>query len=137
MLGSLACDCQDQLYCALEQISQDDEGGVILYLLQEGRGIGLANKIKTYYLQSAGFDTVEANHALGFNDDERDFSLAKLILDDLGIKSIRLITNNTRKVSQLLDLGIKVTQRVRMEIFQNNYNARYLKTKFEKLGHIL
>jgi GTP cyclohydrolase II len=106
--------------------------------MQEGRGIGLSNKIKTYQLQSeCGLDTLEANLALGFKDDERDFSIAGLILKDLEINSIRLITNNPRKIQDLQKYNVNITSRVKLKIFQNKYNKKYLETKFEKLGHIL
>lgn len=137
LLGSLSCDCRSQLHSAIHHINSDSDGGIIVYLMQEGRGIGLANKIKTYKLQrEQALDTLQANLALGFKDDERDFTVAWLILKDLGVKNIRLITNNPRKIQDLEKHGIHITDRVRLKIFKNEYNAKYLETKFEKLGHI-
>lgn len=135
LLGSLRCDCGHQLQLALNQIAK--HGGVLLYLRQEGRGIGLANKIKAYALQDLGMDTVEANQYLGFAPDQRDYGLAAQMLRAMNIRQVRLLTNNPRKVSGLLDYDIGVIERVPLEIPPNLNNIRYLKTKREKLGHLL
>jgi GTP cyclohydrolase II len=136
ILGSMRCDCGDQLRGALSKM-QAENGGVVLYLDQEGRGIGLANKLRAYQLQDQGLDTYAANRALGFADDERDFSLAAAILRDLGISSLRLLTNNPSKVEQLQSFGITVTQRVPHETQSNPHNAKYLAAKGSKGKHIL
>ncbi len=133
-LGSLRCDCRDQLENALRMIGQMDKG-VLLYMRQEGRGIGLINKIRAYGLQDYGFDTVEANVALGFRDDERDYSVAAHMLSSLKVRSIRLITNNPRKMDQLTHYGIKITGRIPIVIPPNEHNIFYLRTKAEKSGH--
>lgn len=135
-LGSLRCDCRDQLEGALKMIGQM-EHGILLYLRQEGRGIGLTNKLRAYELQDTGLDTVQANEALGFRDDERDYSTAAHMLDSLLIKSVRLITNNPRKIEGLESLGIRVTGRIPLVIPPNPYNAFYLETKATKSGHLL
>ena len=137
LFGSLACDCQDQLNSAIELIKDSKKGGIIIYLMQEGRGIGLANKLMAYDLQSKGLDTAEANLRLGFSIDERDFKDVKLILDDLGVKSFKLITNSSKKLLLLKSYGLQITHRVPMKVFENAHNKKYLKTKFEKMGHIL
>lgn len=134
VLGSLKCDCGPQLNGALAQMA--DEGGVLLYLNQEGRGIGLVNKMRAYALQDQGFDTVEANHRLGFEDDERDFRVGAAILDKLGIGAVRLLTNNPRKVEMLEKCGIHVAQRIPLWVGENPLNAAYLQTKSEKSGHL-
>jgi 3,4-dihydroxy 2-butanone 4-phosphate synthase/GTP cyclohydrolase II len=135
-LGSLRCDCGEQLHRALEQISHEDRG-VLLYMHQEGRGIGLENKLKAYALQERGLDTVEANEALGFKPDLRHYGIGAQILADLGLSRIQLMTNNPRKIVGLDGYGLKVTRRVPLEIPANRSNQRYLKTKKSKLGHLL
>jgi GTP cyclohydrolase II len=134
--GSLRCDCRDQLEAAMRMIGQM-ENGVLLYLRQEGRGIGFINKIRAYSLQDAGYDTVQANLALGFRDDERDYSVAPHILESLKIRSIRLMTNNPRKLNELHRFGVKVTERIPLVIPPNPYNEFYLRTKAEKSGHLM
>lgn len=136
VLGSLKCDCGPQLHGALEQMTTEG-GGVLLYLNQEGRGIGLANKMRAYFLQDQGFDTVEANHRLGFEDDERNFSVGAAILADLGIRQVRLLTNNPRKIAMLENLGINVVERVPLKVGENAINQAYLATKAVKSGHLL
>ena len=135
-LFSMRCDCGEQLQVALKAIA--DEGrGALLYLRQEGRGIGLLNKIKAYKLQDAGADTVEANEALGFGADMRDYSICKPMLAYLGITSLRLMTNNPRKVTAMEALGIKVVERIALETPHNPHNQHYLATKAGKLGHLM
>lgn len=136
VFGSLRCDCGRQLKKSLEIIAQNKKG-VILYMNQEGRGIGLADKIRAYSLQDKGLDTVEANEALGYDADLRDYGIGAQILADLGLKDIRLLTNNPRKIVGLEGYGLKVVERVPLEIEPNPLNYRYLKTKKEKLGHDL
>lgn len=132
--GSARCDCGLQLKAALTQIEK--EGGVLLYMRQEGRGIGLSNKIRAYALQDSGMDTVEANHRLGFAADERDYGIASQILKLLGIKKIRLMTNNPDKVNGISRYGIEVVSRESIEIQPNPHNIAYLRTKRDKLGHL-
>lgn len=135
VLGSLRCDCGNQLSYALERIEK--EGGVVLYLKQEGRGIGLLNKIRAYKLQDQGLDTVEANLRLGLPEDARDYGVAHQILKDLGIASIRLMTNNPKKVQKLQEYGTKVVERIPIVVGINKHNTNYLKTKMEKMGHLI
>jgi 3,4-dihydroxy 2-butanone 4-phosphate synthase / GTP cyclohydrolase II len=135
-LGSLRCDCQDQLHAAMMMVEQEGRG-VVLYMRQEGRGIGLANKLKAYKLQEEGKDTVEANEALGFKADLRDYGLGAQILHDLGIRKMRLMTNNPRKVVGLESYALEIVERVPIEIPSNVKNAHYLQTKRSKLGHLL
>lgn len=136
VFGSKRCDCGEQLHRALQMIGKQHRG-VFLYMRQEGRGIGLANKLKAYALQDKGLDTVEANVALGFGADLRDYGIGAQILADLGLKEIRLITNNPKKIIGLEGYGLKVMERVPLIISPNKVNARYLKTKKDKLGHYL
>jgi 3,4-dihydroxy 2-butanone 4-phosphate synthase/GTP cyclohydrolase II len=136
VFGSRRCDCGPQLEAALERISEEGVG-VVLYLRQEGRGIGLENKLKAYALQEAGHDTVEANLALGFQPDERDFAVGAHMLKALGLSSIRLLTNNPRKIATMERHGIVVRERVATCIPAEPYNAQYLATKRDKLGHLL
>ncbi|MEO0939379.1 MAG: GTP cyclohydrolase II [Pseudomonadota bacterium] len=135
VLGSLKCDCGPQLRGALAQMGAEG-AGVLLYLNQEGRGIGLANKMRAYALQDQGFDTVEANHRLGFEDDERDFRLGADILRSLGFSSVRLMTNNPAKVARMESCGIAVAERVPLKVGENPLNAHYLATKATKSGHL-
>jgi len=132
-LGSLKCDCGEQLEYAMKEIQK--HGGMIIYLRQEGRGIGLFNKVNAYALQDRGFDTVEANHQLGFEADMRDFSIVEKILKEFNIKKIKLLTNNPRKEFALKE--IEVIERLPIKIKPNPFNENYLRTKKEKLGHKL
>ena len=136
VMGSLRCDCRDQLESALKKIGRM-ERGMILYLRQEGRGIGLINKIRAYSLQDQGLDTVEANLALGFRDDERDYAVAAHMLMSLKIESVQLMTNNPKKISQLTQYGIKVNGRIPHIMEPNEYNRFYLETKAAKSGHLI
>jgi GTP cyclohydrolase II len=136
LIGSLKCDCGPQLHAALAQIGAQG-AGVLLYLNQEGRGIGLANKMRAYALQDQGFDTVEANHRLGFEDDERDFRLGATMLRAMGFSRLRLVTNNPAKVAMMQRCGLDVTERVPLRVGRTRFNARYLDTKAAKSGHLL
>ena len=136
VLGSRRCDCGEQLEAAVRMIAEAGRG-VLVYLHQEGRGIGLANKIRAYALQDKGLDTVEANLELGFTDDPRDYGISAQILRDLGVSSVKLLTNNSRKISGLTSYGIEVTERVPIEALPHALNIGYLRTKRAKLGHIL
>ncbi|HSQ59970.1 MAG TPA: GTP cyclohydrolase II [Acidobacteriota bacterium] len=135
-IGSLRCDCRDQLETALRAIAAE-ERGLVLYLRQEGRGIGLLNKIRAYGLQDRGLDTVEANVALGFRDDEREYSIAAHMLMSLRVKSVRLMTNNPRKINDLSRFGIQITGRKPHVIPPNEHNRFYLETKALKSGHFI
>lgn len=137
VFGSLRCDCQSQLYQALEIIAKEGKGVLVYMRGHEGRGIGIINKIKAYALQEKGYDTVEANHKLGFNSDLRDFGTGAQILLDLGIRKMKLITNNPRKIVALEGFDLEIVDRVPIEITPNPYNERYLFTKREKLGHFI
>ena len=135
VLGSLKCDCGPQLQAALAQMAAAGSG-VLLYLNQEGRGIGLANKLRAYSLQDQGFDTVEANHRLGFEDDERDFRIGADILRRMGFHAVRLLTNNPRKLAMMQSCGLSVTERVALRVGETRQNAGYLATKIAKSGHL-
>jgi GTP cyclohydrolase II len=134
VLGSLKCDCRDQLDAALDRIAAEGSG-VVVYLRQEGRGIGLGNKIRAYALQNGGADTVEANEQLGFEADARNYDLAGAILADLGVKSVRLMTNNPLKVRGLEAAGVRVAERVSHWVGENQHNTKYLAVKRHKMGH--
>ena len=136
LLGSLRCDCHDQLEMAMQAIAREGRG-LLIYEYQEGRGIGLMAKLEAYELQDAGLDTVEANHALGFKADCRDFSLPAAILRDLRIKRVRLLSNNPRKAGALIENGIEVVAELRCEAAPNPYSLAYLRTKKERMGHVL
>jgi GTP cyclohydrolase II len=136
VLGSLRCDCRDQLISALQTIGESS-AGVLLYLRQEGRGIGLTNKIRAYALQDDGHDTIDANRMLGFADDARDYRVAAEMLEELGARSIRLMTNNPAKVESLVSHGIRITERVPIVMAPNPHNEAYLATKRERAGHLL
>lgn len=136
VLGSQRCDCRHQLIKALEVIEKNNSG-IVIYAFQEGRGIGLINKLRAYYLQERGFDTVEANLALGFPEDLRDYAFVRDILDDLGVVSIALLTNNPNKIEQLQHYGVTITRRVNHEIPACPNNHHYLETKKVRMGHLL
>ena len=136
VFGSKRCDCQEQLHRALHELEESGEG-LLIYLRQEGRGIGILNKLKAYKLQDEGYDTVEANHKLGFSDDLRDYAVAAQIIKDLEIKSIILKTNNPKKIEGLEKYGIKVSGRTEIEITANDVDKNYLKVKKENMGHLL
>ena len=133
---SLRCDCRFQLTESLNQIAKK-ELGVIFYLQQEGRGIGLSNKIRAYNLQDKGFDTVEANHQLGFEEDERSYETVSAMISFLGIKKIDLMTNNPKKINALKSFGVIINQRVPLSTDTNKHNQKYISTKIKKLGHLL
>jgi 3,4-dihydroxy 2-butanone 4-phosphate synthase / GTP cyclohydrolase II len=134
--GSLRCDCKDQLNAAMMMIERENRG-VLLYMRQEGRGIGLANKLRAYNLQDAGFDTVQANIELGFRDDLRDYGIGAQILVDLGVRKMRLLTNNPRKIVGLKSYGLEVVERIAIESMPNEVNEHYLRTKRDKMGHFI
>jgi len=136
VFGSMRCDCGDQLDSALEMIEKEGQG-VLLYMRQEGRGIGLSNKLLAYQLQEHGKDTVEANEALGFKADLRNYGIGAQVLSDLGIKNIRLLTNNPKKIVGLEGYGLKIIERVPIEICPNDLNKKYLQTKRDKMGHLI
>ncbi|MDE5617402.1 MAG: GTP cyclohydrolase II [Ureaplasma sp.] len=136
VFGSLRCDCGPQFDKAMKMISEN-KSGVLLYMRQEGRGIGLVNKLRAYKLQEEGMDTLQANLALGFEGDMREYYIAAQILKDLKIKSLELLTNNPEKLTQLEDYGIKIAKRIPIEIIANKYDESYLKTKKTKMGHML
>jgi 3,4-dihydroxy 2-butanone 4-phosphate synthase / GTP cyclohydrolase II len=136
VFGSRRCDCGPQLHQAMRQVAEEGRG-VIVYMRQEGRGIGLANKIKAYKLQEKGYDTVEANLKLGYKMDLREYGLGAQILVDLGLKTIRLLTNNPKKVVGLDGYGLEIVEQVPIRIKPNPHNERYLQTKREKLGHLV
>jgi len=136
VLHSLRCDCGDQLHAAMEMIEKEGKG-VVLYLRQEGRGIGILNKIKAYALQDLGKDTVEANEALGFKADLRDYGIGAQILSDLGIRKMRLMTNNPKKLKGLEGYHLKIVERIPIVVEPTDYSLKYLKTKKEKMGHLL
>ena len=133
-MGSLKCDCREQLHTAMERIAAEGSG-VVVYLRQEGRGIGLGNKVRAYALQNSGADTVEANLALGFEADARSYDIAGEIMRDLGVQSVRLLTNNPLKIKGLEDAGVKVAARVSHWVGENQHNAGYLAVKRHKMGH--
>ncbi|MEA3456872.1 MAG: GTP cyclohydrolase II [Campylobacterota bacterium] len=132
-LGSVKCDCGEQLQFALGLIAR--EGGMLIYHRQEGRNIGLLNKVNAYALQDQGYNTVEANHQLGFSADERTYDIVEFILEHFGIKKLKLLTNNPKKIESLKD--IEIVERLPIKIVSNPYNEEYLKTKKEELGHLL
>jgi len=136
VMGSLRCDCRPQLERALSRIGAMPRG-IVLYMRQEGRGIGLTNKIRAYRLQESGMDTVDANLALGFKDDERDYGIAAAMLRTLGVRSIKLMTNNPDKVRQLESYGLDVRERISHVVAPNDHNRAYLQVKARRSGHII
>jgi 3,4-dihydroxy 2-butanone 4-phosphate synthase/GTP cyclohydrolase II len=136
VFGSLRCDCNAQLVASMERVEMEGHG-IVLYMRQEGRGIGLLNKLKAYKLQDEGLDTVEANEELGFRADLRDYGIGAQILRDLGVGKMRLLTNNPKKIIGLTGYGLEVVERVPLEVHPNQHNERYLKTKRDKLGHLI
>jgi 3,4-dihydroxy 2-butanone 4-phosphate synthase/GTP cyclohydrolase II len=136
IFGSCKCDCGDQLHRAMQMVEEEGKG-LIVYMSQEGRGIGLINKLKAYHLQEQGLDTVDANIRLGFKPDERDYGIGAQILRDLGVTQMRLITNNPVKRSGLEGYGLTITETVPLIIKPNDYNRKYLKTKQDRMGHHL
>jgi len=136
IFGSCRCDCGEQLQAAMEKINEEGKG-VIVYMNQEGRGIGLLNKLKAYKLQEQGMDTVEANLSLGFGMDERDYGVGAQILRDLGVQKMRLLSNNPRKRTGLVGYGLEIVENVPLQITPNPHNKGYLETKKTKLGHSL
>lgn len=134
LFGSKKCDCGDQLYQAVKLINQ--HRGVLIYLRQEGRGIGLINKLKAYNLQEQGLNTIDANHQLGFNADERSYKIATMILNDLGIGKVRILTNNPLKVESLQNDGIQIVERIPLQSAPHEKNQKYLKTKKDLMGHL-
>ena len=135
-LGSLKCDCREQLEFAMKTIQRRGRG-VVIYLRQEGRGIGLANKIAAYALQEEGHDTVDANRLLGLPDDQRRYDAAAAIMEDLGVESIQLLTNNPRKVQALEELGVEISARLPIVVASNSHSAGYLQAKADRMGHLL
>jgi len=137
VLGSMKCDCAEQLKKALDYVRDLPEGGMVIYLQQEGRGIGLANKIAAYHLQEQGYDTVDANRMLGLPDDCREYTAVKNILEDMGIKSVKLMTNNPRKIRVLSSLGVSVDDRISCIVEANEVNKGYLMSKETRMEHLL
>lgn len=136
VLGSLRCDCGEQLNTSMRRIAEEGEG-ILIYLRQEGRGIGLVSKLRAYNLQDEGYDTVEANRMLGHGADERDYAIAATILDNLGVSSVRLLTNNPEKIESLDEYGVDITERAPLEPHVNRHNAEYLRTKVNRMRHLL